>query len=347
MSMCTFNNNVWPNANQVLTTSESYSTRLGIYRAMFENMLFRAPSYFTFPPLPLELYSFSSHTFTNAGATGRFGPTLSECRSAYSSQPWAQNSNFFDMNTQGIQLWTVPDSGTYRITCAGAQGGNAASTAIGGRGAIMRGDFNLARGQIIAILVGQQGGVRLLECNAGGGGGSFVWNTQSTAEPLIVGGGGGGGGGGAGDTLQPGSPGWIYTAGTGDAIGRTAGTNGMGATPGGAGWKSNGGVGGWMSNHNLQCRRPLEGGSGGSATGYPVLVGDGGFGGGASASDGFCRYFGAGGGGGYSGGAGPETTGALDAVQPGGGGGSYNIGTNQMNLPGANSGHGSVTITRL
>ncbi|KAI9138381.1 hypothetical protein BKA69DRAFT_779997 [Paraphysoderma sedebokerense] len=108
MSICTFQNDVWPDSSQVPTDFDSYSTRLCIYRALLENMLYRAPTYFTFPLESWSLYSFSTHTFTNAGATGRLGPTLSACRGAYSSQPWAQNSTLFGMTIQGIQEWMVP-----------------------------------------------------------------------------------------------------------------------------------------------------------------------------------------------------------------------------------------------
>ena len=52
------------------------------------------------------LYSFSSHTFTNCGASGRNGPTLSQCRSQYASTGW-QNT-YLNMSTQGYQEWTVP-----------------------------------------------------------------------------------------------------------------------------------------------------------------------------------------------------------------------------------------------
>ena len=50
----------------------------------------------------------------------------------------------------------------------------------------------------------------------------------------------------------------------------------------------------------------------------------------------------AGGGGGFSGGGGKD---ASSSYNGGGGGGSYNVGTNQINVAGANEGHGKVTIT--
>ena len=58
----------------------------------------------------------------------------------------------------GIQHWTVPFTGTYQITAVGASGGyDNKGTAARGRGAYMRGDFDLMKGEVIKILVGQQG----------------------------------------------------------------------------------------------------------------------------------------------------------------------------------------------
>jgi len=41
------------------------------------------------------LYTFTSHTFTNCGATGRTGPSLSSCQSAYAGQSWASSGALF------------------------------------------------------------------------------------------------------------------------------------------------------------------------------------------------------------------------------------------------------------
>lgn len=278
------------------------------------------------------LYAFSSHTFTNASATGRFGPSLSQCRTAYSSAAWTQDSinNWLNMVDQGIQLWKVPATGSYTIQCYGASGGSA-GTNNGGRGTLVTGTFNLTQNQVLGILVGQEGGSNGT-CNAGGGGGTFVWNTASTSEPLIVAGGGGG--------ANSASSGLNAETGTGGSgTNGTPGTNGNGATPGGAGWKTNGGSG--FNGNNSGCQRPLAGGSGGAAI-SGTTVGNGGFGGGASASGEPCSNGGPGGGGGYSGGAGPGTTTATSA---GGGGGSYNSGTNTSSSVRTDSGNGYVTIT--
>ena len=68
------------------------------------------------------LYSFSSHTFTNCGATGKTGPTLANCKSSYNTS-WEDDTDFFNVQTQGIQEWTVPTTATYTIEVWGAAGG--------------------------------------------------------------------------------------------------------------------------------------------------------------------------------------------------------------------------------
>jgi hypothetical protein len=283
-----------------------------------------------------SLYSFTTHTFTNAGAVGRTGPIISQVRSAYSLATWAQNASYLNMTTQGIQEWTVPATDSYTITVAGAAGGNSGTP---GKGALMSGTFSLTKDMVLAILVGQQGGVKTVGCNSGGGGGTFVWNKNSTSQPLIVAGGGGGGGGGCGTIGSNGQNSTNGGQGTFATSSSTAGSNGNGATPGGSGWLTNGTSG--LDGNNSGSTRPLGGGLGGAAV-ASYSIGDGGFGGGASASGQGCSNGGPGGGGGYSGGAGP----AVNAVcGNSGGGGSYNRGTNQTNTAGANTGHGYVTIT--
>ena len=54
----------------------------------------------------------------------------------------------------------------------------------------MIGTFSLIKGEIIKILVGQEGGINNASFTSGGGGGSFV--VRGAAIPLIIAGGGGG-----------------------------------------------------------------------------------------------------------------------------------------------------------
>ena len=49
----------------------------------------------------------------------------------------------------------------------------------------MKGNFHLKRGEVLKILVGQEGGVNTVSGGAGGGGGTFVATDDNT--PLLVG----------------------------------------------------------------------------------------------------------------------------------------------------------------
>jgi hypothetical protein len=139
------------------------------------------------------LYEFSSFTFTNAGATGKTGPTLTQLQSSYSSASWASNLNNLSLynSKQGYQLWTVPSSGMYNILCAGAKGSLSANGFIGGKGGIISATFYLEINDELIILVGQVGQPG---SSGGGGGGSFVIKSNGDLQyPLLVAGGGGGG----------------------------------------------------------------------------------------------------------------------------------------------------------
>ena len=62
-----------------------------------------------------SLYDFTSHTFTNCGATGQEGPTLANCISSYNTS-WENKTDYFNVPSDaGIQYWTVPTTGTYTI----------------------------------------------------------------------------------------------------------------------------------------------------------------------------------------------------------------------------------------
>lgn len=144
----------------------------------------------------LGLYLFTSHTFTNAGQFGALGPTLAEVQSSYSASDWAQNTSYLNVITRGYQLWTVPQTGSYRITAAGAAGasriGGTAGSGTAGYGRIVRGTVELNAGDKLNILVGQRGqcGNRSGNQAFPGGGGSFVFKDDLTL--LLVGAGGNG-----------------------------------------------------------------------------------------------------------------------------------------------------------
>ena len=168
--------------------------------------------------------------------------------------------------------------------------------------------------------------------SGGGGGGSFI--VLPSNSPILI----AGGGGGAHEIAYPG----------GDAI-----IQNSGPFTGTAkrwhfriksrwywGWIFGNGRGSINTNHQIAIAQSfINGGIGGfGGTGYGS--GEGGFGGGGP--DG---HYDGGGGGGYSGGNTMRVINSGNEV--GYGGGSYNSGTNQVNLAGANSGHGKVIISAL
>ena len=87
----------------------------------------------------------------------------------------------------------MPYTGDYRIEAIGAAGGydtDYNSAQYRGRGARMIGTFSLHQGEVIQILVGQEGGINRNRFSSGGGGGTFVVRGNNT--PVIIAGGGGG-----------------------------------------------------------------------------------------------------------------------------------------------------------
>jgi len=283
------------------------------------------------------LYDFTTATFTTGGQTGRLGPSLTQARSGLTGpevDTWKENTEFFN-TSNGIQLWTVPEDGTYRIEAWGAQGGGGGE---GGLGAKIQGDFQLDEGEIIRILVGQMGEENGF--HGGGGGGTFaVKEPYNTNESILaIAGGGGSVSSRYGSNQQTNS----------DTIGRTETSGGTGFRTGSGGLGNAGANGqGGTGNDTAHGGAGFFGnGSGGSAQAFvnggtgDSGIADGGIGVGGGAVTGWYRQ---GRGGGYSVGAGARgSTGSR-----GGGGGSFNSGTNQSNTAGENSGHGKVEITLL
>ena len=124
----------------------------------------------------------SAFTFTTCTATGSAGPTQVMCNAAYGPGVVSVAG--------GIQTWTVPTTGTYRVTATGAQGASGDPGFVGGRGAQISGLFSFTAGQTLQLAVGQMGSGQSSGSNGGGGGGSFV--VSSTNAPLLIAGGGGG-----------------------------------------------------------------------------------------------------------------------------------------------------------
>ncbi|WP_146157178.1 hypothetical protein [Enhygromyxa salina] len=257
--------------------------------------------------------------------------------------------------TGALEFFTIPACvKTLTIEALGASGGSGMNVGYpGGFGARIKGDFDVNAGDELTLLVGGAGLDATDEAAQGGGsggGGSFV--ADANGDPMLVAGGGGGanyvtmGGtllapGGDGRTEQAGQPG-------GGDNGGVGGNNGSGGgTLDWAGWHGGTGGGGFLgaglgpSNGNPDEGSPNQPGEAFVDGGAGGMAGDGGgrnggFGGGGAA--GFCG----GGGGGYSGGGAAGT--ATDVVG-GGGGGSINLGDNQDNQAGNNSGDGMITLS--
>tara|TARA_B100001105_G_scaffold232910_1_gene206448 strand:- start:388 stop:1284 length:897 start_codon:yes stop_codon:yes gene_type:complete len=289
----------------------------------------------------LEHYknNFTSHTFTNCGSTGQTGPTYSECIFNYNT-PWMYNTDIFDMTSQGIQIWTVPETGSYEIEVFAASEGYGYSS-----GAHLKGTFTLTESNKIMILCGQRGGRNdgsgdLGEwIAAGAGGGTFVVSgidhTQITVDDALIVAGGGGGTSQAEILRKYGKNGANSssnsTDGGTDSSTLGGGSGGAGLIGDGSGKHSHDGD----TNYSNSFQ---NGGNGSGPSDYPDNKGKGygGFGGGGEAG-----YAAGGGGGGMSGGT---------HTQSGGnGGGSYikSTATNTNFFSSDHFGHGKVIITLL
>ena len=305
----------------------------------------------TIIPQPPELFSFSTTTFSSP-RTDETGPSLTQARSSMQGTgitEWNTNTEYFNV-VNGIQYWTVPADGTYRITARGGKPPNAGNYAAG-RPSKVVGDFDLTKGQVLHLLAGQAGIVGGHSQNSGqrvsaGGGGSFVTVTPhtTTASLLLA----AGGGGGAADntwTRRQGRDASTTTSGTtGASGGVSGGSNGSGGSGtyggGGAGFSGNGATPSGTSSTEVAQSYTNGGGGGDGAASWGIRH-RGGFGGGGGGGS-----LAAGGGGGYSGGG----AGDWSSQQQGGGGGSYanaTLGTNTSVSLTTETGNGYVTIQRI
>ena len=282
-----------------------------------------------FAPVDLEADGEVVMTFTNCGAEGRYGPSQGDCDAEYGANQVTV--------VNGIQQFTIPATGTYKIDVQGARGGHS----IYGQGAHMVGVFAFEEGEVLEFLVGQKGGTA---SSGSGGGGSFVVRS-SDQEPLIIAGGGGGQyessvASQAGNELSvgttdlTGASGYCGSGGVGGSGGQGA-QFGSGAS-GGGGFNSSGGNGYYGSGGASY----LSGGIGGTTSSAAQCVG--GFGGGGGTHG---NTAGGGGGGGYSGGG----AGCHDNPGYGGGGSSFLSPEGQLvdMASGVNEGHGVVVLSRV
>ncbi|KAI8520796.1 hypothetical protein Bbelb_005500 [Branchiostoma belcheri] len=254
-----------------------------------------------------------SATFTTLGTTGRLGPT--DLGQHYSGQDHDGRVTLQD----GIQLFTVKHTGTYKVEAAG---------------------------NVLKILAGQEGVQDVPGRGVGGGGGTFVTRDDNT--PLIIA--GGGGGGNCLSSRKATSDGDKKASGNPSSGGKAGGKDAAGAVQGGSDDVGGGGGGlltdGASGKNKFGGKDGRDGGEGGRAFVNGGVGGrgnrnnaDGGFGGGGGGYGG--TYGGGGGGGGYSGGGRGEESGG----HCGGGGGSFNSGGEPSGEKGANDGPGYVVIT--
>ncbi|MFT7518687.1 MAG: hypothetical protein ACI9MC_000819 [Kiritimatiellia bacterium] len=274
-------------------------------------------------------------SFGTCKGAGNKGPKQSKCDGDDGYKNTTLNGEV--TIDEGIQQWTVPVDGKYRITANGAQGSASTYSPYkyrGGYGTILRGDFDLKRGDVIHIAVGHKGQTD----GYGAGGGGATWVMMSDDTPLLVAGGGGsttyyasyyGRVNGCNATTSSygitgsatGNKGYCTTKRTSLGDGGAAGYN---YGSGGGGYNSDGKTDTYPYSPPKAGESWKNGALGGAAT---SAGGFGGGGGGASVYRG-------GGGGGYSGG---------DAGRHSGGGGSINKGSSQTNSVG-NTGDGAASI---
>jgi hypothetical protein len=156
----------------------------------------------TITPNPKNvLYDFTSFTFgMGTFVTGAIGPTYQQLLTYYTaSAPWAATSTNFTSSNFGFQIWTAPETATYTIEVAGSRAGRPNGNTLEpyGRGAIVKGDYSLSKGQKIIIITGQYDtSFNSLSPSGsyegmGGGGGSFLLDSASLTPIMVAGGGGG------------------------------------------------------------------------------------------------------------------------------------------------------------
>lgn len=87
-----------------------------------------------------DLYPFTTHTFLGPG-DWFVAPTAAQCATAYSGKPFIGDLTLFNC-IDGVQIWTVPSNGTYRIQSRGGsnfnRGGGVDITTILGKGDKLR-----------------------------------------------------------------------------------------------------------------------------------------------------------------------------------------------------------------
>lgn len=304
--------------------------------------IYWAPAGYIYPTVTLKSNGFSRTDYSFSGWNlGAAGATITLTGNTTAYAQWVQTVSSFSHN-QGVQSYTVPVSGTYKLEVWGAKGGTQPSGEgvaydNGGNGGYAYGNKYLTAGQVIYICCGgyyshANGAIRSAYNGGGagyawggyGGGATHIATTNRgvlsnydsyRSEVLIV----AGGGGGSGyyceikDDDDEVIDDYYATGGTG------------GGTSGGKGDR-HGGYGGTQTAGGA-------GGPGGQVSEMSGSFGQGGY------SD---YHRGSGGGGGWYGGGGGESG------QGGGGGSGYIGGVSSGGMSnGVNAGQGKAKITLI
>ena len=257
-----------------------------------------------------------------AGAQYAPGASVTLSASTVFYAYWVQQAWAFGY-TGGIQAWTAPVAGTYRLEAWGASGG--ACGGAGGRGGYAAGNVQLSKGAVLYVAVGGAGSDAPLRPSS----------TTTTA--------GGYNGGGAGiSEVSIGDMRYYCNAPGGGAthIGTRNGTLAQYGSAAGL-YLAAGGGGGGGYDYDFGTTASFAGGAGGGASGgkgaHDVYGGGGGT---QSSGYGFGAGGTRGGGGGYYGGYGTSYYGG------GGGGSGYTGGVSGGSMQnGVNAGNGRAAVT--
>ena len=126
-----------------------------------------------------------------------------ECTEHYCNSGSLVCGHLLNEGTRGSQIFVVPRSGNYTVTIAGASGGHGVCSNYSGLGVIARETVQFRRGEILRILVGQQGisacdghqDVDICQISNDTEACETLWKTNySNSEYQLFDGGGGGGG---------------------------------------------------------------------------------------------------------------------------------------------------------
>lgn len=182
---------IWPTDNGTLPDASYYD--------ICKNLIFHP-----------FLYKFTEFTFRNCNVVGREGPSKNKCLEYYNANNlslirWWNDISYFDMSLDsGIQIWTVPATGIYDITIAGAGGGRSygSETKTEGFGIQFDTSARLIKGDKYRILVGQRGNLgenrenndefdntigNKLPYSSSGGGATFLVKDDISLDTVVIG----------------------------------------------------------------------------------------------------------------------------------------------------------------